>query len=64
MGCEYFIRMSQLPVDGFHNKDFIENYNEVSDEGYFLGVHIQYSENLHDPHNDLLFFLKEWKLKK
>ena len=56
--------MSQLSVDGFHNRDFIKSYNEVSDEGYFLGVHIQYSEDLHDPHNDLLFFLKEWKLKK
>ena len=56
--------MSQkLPVNNFEwikdtsqfNEDFIKNYNEESDEGYFLEVDIQYPEKLHELHNDLLF---------
>ena len=59
--------MSQkLPVNKFEwvedtsqfNEDFIKNYNEESDEGYFLEVDVQYPENLHEFHNDLPF-LKE-----
>ena len=43
--------MSQtLPISGFKwventfqfSKDFIQNYNEDSDKGYFLEVNIQY----------------------
>ena len=37
------------------NKDFIKNYNEEIDEGYFLEVDAQYLENLHNLHNDLPF---------
>ena len=37
------------------NEDFIKNYNEESDEGYFLEVDVQYLENLHEFHNDLPF---------
>ena len=37
------------------NKDFIKNYNEESDQEYFLEVDIQYPEKLHELHNDLLF---------
>ena len=29
------------------SKDFIENYNEDSDVGYFFEVQVQYSEELH-----------------
>ena len=45
--------MSQkFPVSNFEwiedpsqfNEDFIKNYNEKSDEGYFLKVDIQYPE--------------------
>ena len=32
-------------------KDFLENYNENRDKGYFLEVDIQYCEKLHDLHN-------------
>ena len=47
----------KLPVGGFEgvedssqfNEDFIKDYNEESDEGYFLEVDIQYLENLHKP---------------
>ena len=54
--------MSQkLPVKKFEwsedtsqfNEDFIKNYNEESDKGYFLEVHVQYPENLHNLHNGL-----------
>ena len=48
--------MSQkLPVKKFEwiddtspfNEDFIKNYNEEIDEGYFLEVDVQYPEKLH-----------------
>ena len=43
-----------LPVNNFEwieetsqfNKDFIKNYNEESDEEYFLDVDVQYPEKL------------------
>ena len=37
------------------SKDFIENYNKNTDEGYFLEVNVQYPEKLHELHNDLPF---------
>ena len=49
--------MSQkLPVNNFEwikdisqlNEDFIKNYNEESDEGYFLEVDVQHLEKLHE----------------
>ena len=51
--------LQKLPANNFEwikdtsqfNKDFIKNYNEKSDEGYFLEV--QYLEKLHELHNDL-----------
>ena len=55
--------MSQnLPVNNFESikgtsqfiEDFIKNYNEESDEGYFVQVGVQYPEKLHYIHNDLL----------
>ena len=36
------------------NEDFIKSYNEESHEGYFLEVDVQYSEKLHDFHNEKL----------
>ena len=53
--------MSQiLPVNNFEwindtyqfNEDFIKNYNEESDEGYFLEVDLQYPKKLHERHGD------------
>ena len=41
------------------NEDFIKNYNEESDEGYFPEVDIQYLKNLHELHNDLPFFARK-----
>ena len=45
------------------NEDFTENYNENSDEGYFLEVHVQNPERLQDLHNDLPF-LPEREIEK
>ena len=45
-------------------KDFIKNYNEESDEGYFLEVNVQYPEKLHELHNDLPFLSERMKIKK
>ena len=54
--------LQKLPVNNFEwikdtsqfNEDFIKNYNEESDEGYFLEVDVQYLEKLHELHNNLL----------
>ena len=65
--------MSQkLPVIKFErnedtskfNKDFIKKYNEESDEGYFLGVDVQYPEKLRELHNDLPFLPERMKIEK
>ena len=42
----------------FHKK----NYNEESDEGYFLAVDAKYPKKLYEPHNDLPFLPKRKKL--
>ena len=63
--------MSQKhPVNNFEwikdtsqfNEDFIKNYNEESDEGYFLEVDVQYLEKLHELHNDLSFLPEGMKI--
>ena len=46
------------------NEDFIKNYNEEKDEGYFLEVNVQYPEKLHELHNDLLFLPEKIKFEK
>ena len=65
--------MSQkLPVDNIEwikdtsqfKEDFIEKYNKVSNEGYFLEVDVQYFEKLHDLHNDLSFLPERMKIEK
>ena len=38
------------------NEDFIKNYNEESNEWYFLETDVQYVENIHELHNDLTLF--------
>ena len=57
----------KLPVNNFEwikdicqfNEDFVENYNEKNDEGYFLEFDVQYLEKLQELHNDLSFYQKE-----
>ena len=46
------------------NEDFIKNFNEESDEGYFLEVDVKYPEKLHELHNDLPFLPEKMKIGK
>ena len=63
----------KLPVDGRFKSaentsqfstDFIENYNEDTDEVYFLEVNVQYPEKLHKLHNDVLFLPERMNIEK
>ena len=45
------------------NEDFIKNYDEESDKGYFLEVDVQYTEKLHELHNDLPFLPERMKIE-
>ena len=64
--------LQKLPVNKFEwikdtslfNEYFIKNYNEESDEGYFLGVDVQYLEKLHELHNGLLFLPERMQIGK
>ena len=65
--------MSQkLPVNNFEwvkntsqfSKDFIKNYREERDEGYFLEVDVHYLEKLLKFHNDLQFLTERIKIEK
>ena len=58
----YGSTMSQkLPVNGFEwveelsqfNENFITNYDENSNEGYFLDVDVEYPKKLFNCHSDL-----------
>ena len=59
----------KLPVNDFEwtkdtspfNEDFIKSYNEESDEGYFVEVHVQCLEKLHERHNNLPFLYEIMK---
>ena len=44
------------------NEELLKNYNEASDEGYFLQNDVQYPQKMHDLHNDLPFRLKNSNL--
>ena len=46
------------------NEDFTKNYNEESDEGYFLEVDVQYLEKFHELHNNLPFLPERMKFEK
>ena len=64
--------MSQkFPVNNFEwiedtssfNEDYIKNYNEKSDEGYFLEVDFHETEKLHELCNDLPFLPERIKFE-
>ena len=62
----------KLPVNGFKwendlskfNENFIKNYNENSDVGYFLEIDIEYSKKLWSFRKDLPLFPEGRKLEK
>ena len=69
----YGLALSQkLPVNNFEwikdtsqfNEDFIKNYNEKSDKGYFLEANIQYLETFHELHKDLSVLQERMKFVK
>ena len=45
-------------------QDFIKNYTEKRDEGYFLELDVQYTEDLHENHNDLTFLHESMAIEK
>ena len=61
-----------LPVNGSKwendlssfNEDFIKNYNENSDIGYFLEVDIEHPKQLWSSHTDLPFLPERKKLER
>ena len=62
----------KLPLSGFKwesdllrfNEEFIKNYNENSDAGYFLEVDIEYPKQLWSSYKDLPFLPEGRKLEK
>ena len=57
-GFKWVKETSQFDVD------FIKNYKEESDEGYFLESDIQYLKEWHKLDNDLPFFPERKKIEK
>ena len=61
-----------MPVNDFKrvqgisklNESFIKSSSEESDEGYFLEVNIQYTENLHKIQNNLPLLPERIKILK
>ena len=62
----------KLPVNGFKwendlsrfNENFIKNYDENSDVGYFVELDIEYPKQLQSYHKDLTFLPERKKLEK
>ena len=67
-----WVMSKTLPKKGFKwendlsrlNENFIKNYNEDSDVGYFLEVDIEYPKQLRSSHKDLPFLPESKKLGK
>ena len=65
--------MSQkLAINGFEwvknssnfNKDFIKEYDENSNTGYFFEVDVEYSKTLFNSHKDLSFLPERKKIER
>ena len=57
-GFEWVEELSQF------NEDFTTNYDENSNEGYFLEVDVKYPKKLFNLHSDLAFLPEKKKIKK
>ena len=63
-------KSQKLPVNGFEwveelsqfNEDFTKDYDENSDDGYFLEVDVEYPKNLFSFHNDSPFLPERNKI--
>ena len=75
MGFKWFTwigNVTKLPVNNFEwieqtfqfNEDFIKNYNEESDEGYFLEVDVNSLKNYMNLIMTYHFYQKEWNFEK
>ena len=62
----------KLPVDGFEwvedlstiDEDFIKNYDEDSDVGYFIEADVEYPKDLHTLHSDFRFLPERMKVNE
>ena len=62
----------KLPVDGFEwveglatiDEDFMKNYDEDSDVGYFIEADVEYPKELHTLHSDLPFLPERMEVNK
>ena len=67
-----WVGSQKLPVSGFEwieelsqfKEDFIENYNEDSNKGYFLEVDVEYQKNFLMFNGDFPFLPEKNKIKK
>ena len=62
-GTKIFKWVDSMKISQF-NEDFLKIFNEDSDTGYFVEADVQYPENLHNLHNDLLFLPERMKIEK
>ena len=46
------------------DEDFIKNYDEDSNVGYFIKADIEYPKELHTMHSDLPFLLEKMEVNK
>ena len=67
-----YARSKKVPVDGFEwvedlstiDEDFIKNYDEDSNAGYFIEADIDYPKELHNKHSDLPFLPEKMEVNK
>ena len=67
-----WVMSQKLPVNGFKwvkmlskfDERFIKDYDENSNNGYFLEVDVKYQKKLFNLHSDLPFLLERNKIKK